>query len=191
MRQRMGLMYFPLRCLVTNASIVLLIRKDFARDVIDNDRGLKVGDAWFRAILFTNERPPFLGVHGVRFGARVPQIDAANRAAVFGPEVVLANQAGSAAILWRRAQEGAARLFPRDRLGQLKGGDGCNHWVVSPWIDMADTFSATLRFRSTHPIVLFVITIIIEPISPMAVSRSEKKGAMLAYSSPSIPAMSL
>src|SRR5262249_45147724 len=101
--------------------------ENFVRKVVNHDWTVKVGDRRICVVPFPDESPPTLGVHRFGFGARVPEIDSAQRFAVLRQEVILAKKAGYALIVRGSAQERSSRLFACDRLWQLKRGDNGDH----------------------------------------------------------------
>lgn len=105
----------------------LCIGQDFVRRVVNDDGTVQVCKRRFCAVLFPYESFPALGVHGFSFSPGFPEIDAADRAAVLGYDIVFANEAGNALILRRRTQKNTSCFGPRDGLWQVVRGDNCNH----------------------------------------------------------------
>jgi hypothetical protein len=67
-----------------------LIGDDFVRDVIDDHLAFEVCHGRWHAVLFTNIVFPFPRVETLGLLPRLPQVDAAGLAAIFGQQVVLA-----------------------------------------------------------------------------------------------------
>lgn len=68
----------------------LRVGEDLLRQIVDDDGAIQVGDDGFGLVFFPDEGAPGFGVHGVGFGAGVPQVDAADGGAVFREHIVFA-----------------------------------------------------------------------------------------------------
>src|SRR6185295_11707694 len=98
-----------------------------AREIVDDDRRVEPGDRRRDAVDLFDHRPPFRAVHALGRSPRLPQIDAAGRAAVLRTDVVFPDQSRNALVFRRSRFEALGCIGERDRRLQLELNQGCDH----------------------------------------------------------------
>lgn len=107
----------------------LLMREHLVGDVVDGDQVVEIRNRRFCAVLLPDEGFPAVSILGLRIRSRPPQIDSSDGGAVLPYDVVLAEEARHALILWSSAQKDFMCLVPSDGLGQLELSDSNEHFL--------------------------------------------------------------
>jgi len=95
--------------------------------VVNDDGALQIGDRRISTVLLPYERSSTIGVHGVSFTSRIPEIDSSGGASVWRQDIALADKASDVLIFRGCAQEDLSCLVSRDRPWQQDCVDDYDH----------------------------------------------------------------